>query len=267
MAHAVLISEMVLAIEQHAKLPDLDLPDHTIDPNAPIQRVEEIAMDVREEWELGLEPIENVVREIEAHGGVAVRLELADDVDAFSWPTKPPRRPIVILGSDKDVPNRSRFDAAHELGHLLMHFDHPKPDDRALETQAHRFAGAFLLPAEQLEQEWPAGRLRWPELLELKQRWQVSLAALLYRARQLDLISDSNYLSAIKYMSRAGWRRNEPGDIGSPERPRLLRQAVRALADTGFELDQLATEARLPVKELSDYLNTPGSRARIDITL
>lgn len=264
MAHAVLISELVVAIERHAKLPKLDIPRHPLTPDAPIERVEEIAEAVRQEWDLGDEPVDNVVREIEIHGAVTVRLALADHVDAFSWPNQT-RRPIVILGRDKDVRNRSRFDAAHELGHLVMHFDHPEPDSRDLETQAHRFAGAFLLPAHRLEDEWPAGHSRWPELLHLKQRWQVSLAALIYRARQLGLLSDSGYLSAVKYMSRAGWRRREPGDIGSPERPRLLRHAMRALEHSGRTLDDLAEEARLPLPELREYLATPGSTPRVDV--
>ncbi len=57
----------------------------------------------------------SVVREIERHGAITVRLGLADDVDAFSWPTRE-RRLIVILGTEKDVPNRSRFDAATSSG-------------------------------------------------------------------------------------------------------------------------------------------------------
>jgi len=76
-------------------------------------------------------------------------------VDAFSRPT--PERRVVILGSDKGDKARPRFDAAQELGHLVLHRDHPEPGNRALEKQAHRFAGAFLLPADQVAAEWPEG--------------------------------------------------------------------------------------------------------------
>jgi Zn-dependent peptidase ImmA (M78 family) len=231
MAHAALIAELVEVIERHAKLPTFDIPQHPLDLDASTEDIDAIAAHVRAHWQLNDAPIADVVLEIERHGAVTVRLGLADEgIDAFSWPE--PERRIIILGTDKDDKARSRFDAAHEFGHLVMHRDHPKPADRGLEKQAHRFASAFLLPAHQLEAEWREGRLSWRDLMGLKQRWQISLAALLYRAREEQLISPTTYESAIKYMSRAGWRKVEPGDLGPPERPRLLRRAVRALADS-----------------------------------
>ena len=98
----------------------------------------------------------NMVRLLEMHGAIVVRLELADQgIDAFSW--LGPDRPVVILDTGKDDRARSRFDAAHELGHLVMHRERARAADRDLEKQAHRFASAFLLPARRLEAEWPTG--------------------------------------------------------------------------------------------------------------
>jgi Zn-dependent peptidase ImmA (M78 family) len=177
------------------------------------------------------EPIDDIVRELERHGAVVARLRLTEDgIDAFSWPGL--ERPVVILGVDKDDRARSRFDAAHELGHVVMHRDHPRSADRDLERQAHRFASSFLLPSDRLKEEWEPGRLNWRDLMTLKRRWQMSLAALLYRARQDELLTPTAYESAVKYISRVGWRKREPGDLGPPERPRLLRKAVRAWRTT-----------------------------------
>jgi Zn-dependent peptidase ImmA (M78 family) len=172
----------------------------------------------------------------------------------------------VILGSDKGDRARSRFDAAHELGHLVMHHEHPKPGDPQLEKQAHRFASAFLLPTERLHAEWPSGRVNWRELMALKRRWQMSLAALLYRARQGHLLGDTAYESAIKYMSRAGWRKDEPVDLGPPERPRLLRRAVTALDEAGITVADLAAEAHLPLELVQEYL-TAGIPPRVRVEL
>jgi Zn-dependent peptidase ImmA (M78 family)/transcriptional regulator with XRE-family HTH domain len=266
MAHAALIAELVDVVERHARLPVLDIPSLPIDIDADLDDVDATAARVRDAWELDDEPIADVVRELERHGAVAARLALAEEgVDAFSWPA--PHRPIVILGSDKRKRDRSRFDAAHELGHLVMHRDYPEPANRDLEKQAHRFAGAFLLPADQLAAEWPQGRLRWTELIQLKHRWQMSLGALLYRARDLELISATTYESAVKYMSRAGWRKTEPGDLGPPERPRLLRRAVEALDAEGISLEDLADEARLPLEVVSEYLTVLGVPPRVTIDL
>jgi Zn-dependent peptidase ImmA (M78 family) len=172
----------------------------------------------------------------------------------------------VILGTDKANRIRSRFDAAHELGHLVLHREHPKPGDPKLERQAHRFANAFLLPGERLMEEWPEGRVDWRELMALKRRWQMSLAALLYRARQDRLVSETAYESATKYLSRAGWRKIEPGDLGPPERPRLLRRAVDALVDAGMSVTKLAEEARLPDALVRDYLR-PRVPGRVPVEL
>ncbi len=251
-AHAVLIAELVTTIERHARLPATSIPLERTAEDAGHAEIDAIAGHLRQAWNLGDGPIANVLGELERHGAIAARLELTRAVDAFSWPGN--GHPILILGSDKGDRARSRFDAAHELGHLVMHREHPKPGDPTLEKQAHRFANVFLLPSEQLREEWPSGRLNWRELITLKRRWQMSLAALLYRARQDRLITDTTYESATKYMSRMGWRTTEPGDLGPPERPRLLPRAVAALAEAGTSLTDLAIEAHLPVEIIEDYV-------------
>jgi Zn-dependent peptidase ImmA (M78 family)/DNA-binding XRE family transcriptional regulator len=252
MAHAALIAELVTVIERHAALPQETIPLKGVDREVSNEHIDAIAKELREAWGLGDEPIDDVLREVELHGAVGARLELAEAVDAFSWPGN--GRPILILGADKGDRARSRFDAAHELGHLVMHREHPKPGDRQLERQAHRFASVFLLPTERLHAEWPSGRLNWRELMALKRRWQMSLAALLYRARQDQLLSETAYESAIKYMSRAGWRKKEPGDLGPPEHPRLLRRAVEALREEAdLTIDELAAESHLPLDLVQGY--------------
>jgi Zn-dependent peptidase ImmA (M78 family)/DNA-binding XRE family transcriptional regulator len=264
MAHAALLAELVEVIERHARLPKLAIPEHVADESSTLEEIDDIADLVRASWDLDDEPIGDMVRVLELHGAIVVRLALADKgIDAFSWPG--PDRPVVILDSGKGDRARSRFDAAHELGHLVMHRQRAKAADRDLEKQAHRFASAFLVPRHQLEAEWPTGRLNWSTLLELKQRWQVSMAALLYRARDIGLVNATTYESAVKYMSRSGWRKAEPGDLGAPERPRLLRRAVQALDENGISVDSLADLAHIPLEEVRTYLTVPGSSPRVSV--
>ena len=264
-AHAVLLAELISVIERHAVLPSLAIPEYPTAPSARTDEVDTVAMQLRRDWNLHHEPVADMVSELERHGAVAARLRLAGDVDAFSWPGID--RPIVILVSDKADKARSRFDAAHELGHLVMHRRHPRSGDRDLERQAHRFASVFLVPSEPLAAEWPKGRLGWRELIALKRRWQVSMAALLYRAREDGLMEQTTYESAVKYMSRAGWRRSEPGELGPPERPQLLGHAVRALAQHGIDAQTLRDEAQLPADILNEYLQPPHELGRITVEL
>lgn len=190
---------------------------------APLDEIEDIASSVRREWSLAAGPIDDVVALLEVHGIVVIRLPLSTaDVDAFSLPF--PDHPVVVLGADKNDRARSRFDAAHELGHLVMHGQHVwgMPE---VEKQAHMFAAAFLMPRSEIVNELPP-RGDWPALFRLKEHWHVSLAALLMRARTLGVMSESNYLTAIKAASARGWRRVEPVPLGAPEEPTRLRSIV-----------------------------------------
>ncbi|WP_156803215.1 ImmA/IrrE family metallo-endopeptidase, partial [Mycobacterium gordonae] len=128
--------------------------------------------------------------------------------------------PVVVLGSDKADRARSRFDGSHELGHLVMHGEQIW-GMKQVETQAHQFAAAFLMPANEIRDQLPT-TVDWPRLFALKQCWQVSLAALLMRARTLGRMNERTYLTAVKTVSARGWRRLEPVPLGAPERPDLL---------------------------------------------
>ena len=91
---------------------------------------------------------------------------------------------------------------------------------------AHAFAAAFLMPERDILSELPS-TVDWQILFELKRRWQVSLAALLMRARTLKKISEPQYLAAVKAASARGWRRAEPVPLGEPEQPRLFPKLLR----------------------------------------
>ncbi|MEU9522917.1 XRE family transcriptional regulator [Streptomyces sp. NPDC048224] len=189
--------------------------------DVPAAEIEQTAARVRSLWELPSGPVGNVVELLEAHGVAVIRLPLdSADVDAFSLPFAD--HPVVVLGTDKDDRARSRFDAAHELAHLVLHGEQIW-GVKEVETQAHQFAAAFLMPAEDIYDQLPT-TVEWPTLFELKRRWQVSLAALLMRARTLGRMSESTYLTAIKAASARGWRRVEPVPLGRPEQPAGLLQ-------------------------------------------
>ncbi|MEU9018596.1 ImmA/IrrE family metallo-endopeptidase [Actinomadura sp. NPDC048394] len=233
--------------ERHVELPDRDVPSYAVMSMHPDQSGEPIdaAQLLRKHWDLGNGPVGHLARTAELHGVVVVFSPAqAAAVDAYSFDTD--SRPIVILNPLKDDYYRQRFDLAHELGHLVMHAD-VEPGNRVVEEQAHRFAAEFLMPADELAKQLPH-RANWPLLQELKEYWGVSLQALLYRARELGVMSGVTYRNAMARMSKEGWRRQEPGARPEVEQPSLLPRSLKVLGEIGVDPDSLASEARVPAK-------------------
>jgi len=157
-----------------------------------------------------------------------------------------------VLGADKGHRDRSRFDAVHELAHLVLH-RHLEPGDVALERQAHAFSAAFLMPASDIAHRLPA-KVDSGVLIYLKREWQVSIAALLMRAKTVGSMSDAEYTKAMKAMSARGWRRQQPADLGASETPKLLSAALKAATDAGTTLEELAARGGLPLPVLKTLL-------------
>lgn len=254
-AHAGLAAELTRRIERSVALPAFSPePDLAMDASDTVAVAERAAEELRRRWNIPDGPIDHVVRLMEQHGIIVVRLPLlTKDVDAFSWAGG--QRPIVVLGSDKGVYERSRLDAAHELAHVMLHAADPEPASPPLEAQAQRFAAALLVPAEALRDEWPRGRIDWRKVQQLRQKWGLSMSAILYRARELELVAPTAYTNAMKYLSRRGWRVREPGPARQPEEPGLLTEAIGLLAENGLALEQLAADAHLIAgQDLADRL-------------
>ena len=266
-AHATLVHEVVVKLEERVKFPSLDLPtDLHVTASTTTDEIEEIVGLLRERWELPNGPVAHVVLLLELHGVVVTRYRSGSDrVDAFSQPFGD--RPIVVLGDDKGAADRSRLDAAHELGHLTMHPD-PQPGDRTLENQANAFAAAFLMPRAEIIDTLPRRRIDWIEMVRLKRTWGVSIQALLYRARELGTLEAATYTNAMKTVSRRGWRKLEPGSLGDPEQPQMLAKAVAALATVGVGLSDLAPMMKLSEPSLRQILGiTERAEDKVELLL
>jgi Zn-dependent peptidase ImmA (M78 family)/transcriptional regulator with XRE-family HTH domain len=239
---------LVQELEDVVELPPYRVPEYAV----PVRGdVEQVAAAVRADLGVPAGPVPDVLNVLERHGVVTARFRVsADKVDAFSIPY--PDRPVVVLGADKGHRDRSRFDAAHELAHLVLH-RHLEPGDAALEKQAHAFSAAFLMPADDIAHKLPA-KADWKMLIELKLEWQVSIAALLMRAKAVGPMSETEYTKAMKALSARGWRRREPADLGAPETPRLLSAALKVAASAGTTLEELAARGGLPLPVLRTVL-------------
>lgn len=234
-AYATFFAELVGQLEEEFDFPPQYLPALRL---ARPEDMERLAERVRLETGLGRDlPIKNMMRVVENAGVPVTRFEgLSEKVDAFSW--YGPRSLIVL--NDR-TPSRTRWDLAHELGHLLLHsrVEH-QPED--LEREADRFASAFLLPRGSFIREFPRPRahLDWNRVFRLKERWGVSLAAIVRRAYDLSLIDANQYRSTYKYMSWKGWLKGEPYE-GASEEPEMIPTALAELkAASGMTYADLA---------------------------
>ncbi|MET9729824.1 ImmA/IrrE family metallo-endopeptidase [Streptomyces sp. NPDC006458] len=136
---------------------------------------------------------------------------------------------------------------APDLGiHALTSHVSPEPGDRITENQANRFAAEFLMPADEMRDLLPP-KADWRTLGALKADWNVSPQALLYRSRQLGVMSDVTYRNAVLYLSSKGWRRREPGVMPVTEQPSLFPKAVEVLGQVGIGEEVLAGESRVPL--------------------
>jgi Zn-dependent peptidase ImmA (M78 family)/transcriptional regulator with XRE-family HTH domain len=247
LATVSLLWEITSLLETVVRLPAVRLP--AVPAGSPASA----AAAVRRHWKIPDGPLPHLIRRIEAAGAVVALTapeQASRRVDAFSCQLT--NRPIVVLTADKASIFRRRWNAAHELGHLLLHAE-PLPADREQERQAHAFAGELLAPTEQIGDLLPA-RADLPALLSLQREWGVSVAALLRRGRDCAVYSDAVYRRGMITLTRLGWRQTEPGDDTPGELPSLLGRATELAADAGLPLSELARRVGLPLPRVRQLL-------------
>jgi Zn-dependent peptidase ImmA (M78 family)/DNA-binding XRE family transcriptional regulator len=241
------LHEIVNFISKDIRLPSVELPQFEARHGSEytLTDIEDMAHETRRRFGFGDGPISNMVATLESRGVIVTRFEVGNSaIDAFSCWVGP--RPYVMLGSDKRSSCRSRFDAAHELGHLVLHRDITQEDiqDKAtlsrIEREANWFAGAFLLPRGKLLEEFYSTRMS--HLLGLKTRWRVSMQAIAHRAKDIGAIDEYQYILFRKQVSYNKWIAIEPLDKDIPlEQPAFLLKCWKLLVERG-RVPEIATE-------------------------
>lgn len=182
---------------------------------------------LREEWNLGDNPIHSIIETLEEQG-IKVLAFSADDAFNGLSPSPGYAHPFLVINTDH-APDRMRFTLLHELGHLLLNIQHEQP-----EKIVNRFAGAMLLPGGRAKRELGEHRkqLHFRELLVIKEEYGISAAAIVYRARDLGIITDYVFQQSMMMINQLGWRKKEPDVFCGKERPRRLLQLVcRGIAE------------------------------------
>lgn len=227
--------------------------------------IERMALECRSTWGLGLGPISDVLLVMENAGIIVVKERIDDgNMDGLSNWSAADNRPYVFLATDKQTCARSRMDAAHELGHLVLHAGlteralYDAAAFKEIERQAFAFAGAFLLPAESFGAEVWSPSL--PAFTSLKARWKVSVGAMIMRCANLGIVDDEAKQRLFKHYSAKGWRKEEPLDRELvPEQPRLLSRSIRLLCDENvFTRMELLDILRLPAHDVESICGLPN---------
>jgi len=252
-------------LESYLEFPKVNFP--TIDfpedfREATSIEIDRAAAECRVFWGLGTGPAPNIVLLLESHGTIVSRGKLhAEGLDAFSeW--LPGERPYVFLGSDIGVGVRSRFDAAHELGHLIMHRhvskkQFGKPEDfKLLERQAHRFAAAFLMPREHFFKDVWAPTLDAFEAL--KPRWKASIKGMIVHSHRHGALTDTQYQRAMINYNRR-WKGGESKDeLIQPEQPRFLARCFDMLIKENLRTkEQILSDLSFAPHDIEDLAVLP----------
>ena len=258
--------DIALTLQNWVDLPEVNLPFLNVTDHREIgeEDIEKMANECRTTWRLGVGPIADVLLVLENAGAVVVKEETGTvKMDGLSNWSAADGRPYVLIARDKDVCVRSRMDAAHELGHLVLHRNieakalSNSADFKEIERQAFDFAGALLMPAESFPAEIWAFSLN--AFVALKERWKVSIGAMIMRCAKLDMLSDQDRQRLWKQFSARGWRKGEPLDDSlALEEPRLLCRSVRLLVDEKVRSrEELLSDFRLHAQDVESLCGLP----------
>ena len=224
------------------KVPNLDLQD--------FGSAEEAAQELRRAWGLGEHSISNVMHLAESCGIRVFSLSgLGREVGAFAiWDSD---RPLILMNTLKSAEG-CRWDLAHEIGHLVLH-QHGSPQGREAESEANRFASAFLMPASGIKATAP--RHASPMAIhQAKKPWGVSAMAYARRLFGLGLISDWHYHSICRQLSAQGYRIEEKDSDRTRETSLLLKKVVQGIRQSGGSVGTIAKSLGLFRSELDDLL-------------
>lgn len=233
-------------IDAKFNLPRPDLVDLNKERNRP----EVAARLLRQHWDLGDRPIGNMLKLLESKGIRILSLsEGTKNVDAYSfWRGS---NAFIFLNQDKTA-ERSIFDSAHELAHLVLHHHAGAKNDKGAEMQADRFASAFLMPEADVKSK-AKDIYTAPQIIAAKKRWRVSAMALAYRLHSLNLISDWNYRSVCIELGQLGYRKGEPIGI-ERETSVVLAKVLAALWSKRQTKADIAEDLAVSLEDLESLI-------------
>lgn len=228
---------------KHYQIPQLNVREYNGD-------VEYVAALVRSAWHIpATEHIPNMIRLLEAAycfiHAVDFDTSLIDETVQWCEPMRP-----VILINKRAPGDRLRFTLAHVLGHLVMH--HYREPYEGMEDEANQFAGAFLMPADEIRAALNK-KVTLERLLQLKPYWKVSVQALIQRAVELEIITEARKTTLYQTLSREGYLRNEPLPIPQ-EQPTSFKRLIQLYRENrNLTTEELARLTRISEEDFRSW--------------
>lgn len=235
------------------------------------QSVEKASLELREQWNLGLAPISSVVETLEEKRIHVLELDEENDFDGQSATVEDDACiiAVAVVSRRVDSGERQRLTLLHELGHVVLR---QARDAKTNEKNAFRFAASFLVPEQELK-ELVGNRRRFldiEELILLKKRFGISIQALLYRMKDLKIISQSVHKEWCILINRRGWKKEEPMKLPCEEPQWLRRTVFRGLAEgwlTRSDAEQMLGETvkqsdNLTLRERKAFMRLPIEQRR-----
>ncbi len=235
----------------HADLPFKPKIIHTIN------EAENLANELRKQWNLGIDPIVNLAELLEEKGIKVLMIDLPEKVSGFTCNAVSKEKdsvPIIIVNKNHNI-ERKRFTLAHELAHRFIDDASFDAHEKLCEKASDCFAGAFLMPAEHLIQEAGQSRtaLNPPEVFNLKYIYRVSAIAMLYRLKQINTISEQHFHYALMTYAQS-WRKSEPEPLPDNQLyevpKRFERLCYRALAENFISIPKCSELLQIPINDI-----------------
>lgn len=202
---------------------------------ATLEDAEAAAEKLRQIWELGHNTIANVTKMLELKGIKVLLIKDTDAIDGLAVVSNS-NTPLVVINTKGRNIERIRFTIIHELAHILLNFDKAvQADHKFVEKLCHYFSSCFLLPRKMIVKM--IGGLKRDyisikELIAIKNYFGISLRAIIYRLKQMNIITDTYYKRWTIYLTKTYGSKDEPGSFTGEEKTYLLESLIeRALSE------------------------------------
>lgn len=246
------LKSLLSSVELDPSLPPLPV----IDPDENGRDIENIALMLRQRWQLPKGPIDDLTKLTERAGIIIITFDFGSElIDGFCQHAADGLPPIIYINSNQPK-DRYRFSLAHELGHLVCH----QTPHAEQEIEANRFASELLMPTREIRHDFQPHSIT--KFMDLKLYWGVSMQALIYKAWQIGSLSDRMYKYYMIEMSKRGFRKREPVEASHlVEAPSTLRSIVRAhMSHLEYSIDDLGELFGLLTEDVASLYPVPTAK-------
>lgn len=221
--------------------------------------VEDAANELRKVWELGNNPIPNLVEMLELKGIKVLLIKDVDDIDGLAVLTST-GIPVVVVNVNNKSVERIRFTIIHELAHLLLDLTPVAKEKKQEEIFCHLFATCFLIPSDQLKRligQGKRGYINIKELESIKEYYGISIRAILHRLKDMEVITEVYYQKWMVWLTKNYGAKNEPGKYQGEEKSKGLEQMVgRALSEGIISISKAAALCNTTINHLrKDFIS------------